>query len=247
LSDPDFEQKRKQLFVPGLEKLMALENLEKIGPAGRPLLGDLRSFAEAENEDLFKKSALRLIGELDPGSRQHSPEIDDVLRLDEERKEWAEKWRSQALTLDDLMGALKDNNRLGMALPLLQQMGAAAKAAVPQLIALMPGRDDDARNQIIATIHAIDPSVQIDLVRKPIVQAAVDAAYGAIQKGDRSDTQTAALLKIFEGRSMTQLTYKEMNDLAVALGAQDEEVRRAFVDKAVEMDGKLKQVFAAEP
>lgn len=245
--DPDFARKKALLGVPGLEKLMALETLQKLGSGAKPLLPDLRQFAAATDQNLLRESALRLIGTLDPGSRLRSSDIDRILRLDEDRKQWFEKLRSQSLTLEELIGALNDDRRLPNAVVLLGQLGPAAQPAVPSLAAALRGRGEDIQNEIVEAIREIDPSFKIDLVRTSVIRAAQDAALNVTMREERSDAQTDALLKALQPNCNSQWTYKEMTEFADDLGAQDAGVRRAFVDQAVKLDGKLEQLFSAEP
>jgi hypothetical protein len=253
-NDPDFAQKSQLQRELVVENLMALETLEKIGPAAGPLLPDLRQFAASKKDHLLQQMAFRLIGRLDPDARRESAQIDSAVRLDEERKQWQEKLRSDTLTIDDLIGALKDDQRVLLAAMRLGQMGDAAKPAVPAMIAALRGRENDVQNQIIEAVRSIDPSAKIDLVERSVVGAAIDAALNAAfaSAGSRSEAQNQTLMKSLQTDTnnraliVNQWTYGEMTDFANMLVAQDASVRRSFVDKAVEMDGRLKSLFAEE-
>jgi RNA polymerase sigma factor (sigma-70 family) len=256
-TEPDFAEKRQLLKELCVENLMALETLERIGPAAMPLVPQLRQFSASvpPQMDVLKQIAFRVIGNADPDSRQHSAEVDSAVRLDQERKQWIEELRADSLTFQDLIAALPDDQRAGLAASRLGQMGQPAKPAIPALLAALIGKDDGTRNRIVEAIHSIDPTVKIDMVQWSVVGAAIDAALQAAldSSGTRSEAQNQAVLHSLQfgsnnvPLSVTQWTYKEMTDFANMLGAQDAGVRQAFIDKAIERDVKLKQLFASQP
>jgi len=138
-------------------KMLAVQILGDAGPVARPLVPDLLEFAKLPDEG----DTYRVVAEIAPELGAKIPEVAQVLKEQQREQRWTEKWRSGSYSFEDLRTALTDPAQALTAANHLAEIGVTAKAAVPEMIKALWGKDEDTRNKILADIHKIDPRVTV--------------------------------------------------------------------------------------
>ena len=213
-------------------KILAAQILGKAGPKAKPLVPDLLQFSKFASEIGMQEAAYNTIAKIEPGLGAQNADVAAALKEQQDDKRWSEKWKSGFYTLDDLRAALKEQHQALTAANHLAAMGAAAKAAVPDMIQAIQGKDEDARNEILADIHKIDPQVAVTKVE--VNQIPLDVAFGnalsVLEK--KPATQQNSLLK----DSLLQVSFftrwilpEELTAFTNNLSLQDKDAYQAFV------------------
>jgi len=180
----------------GYYKSMAAQVLGEAGPAAKPLVPDLLEFAKLPDEAY----TYQLVAKIAPEVGSQVPEVAQALKEQRHEQMWAEKWKSGLYTLDDLRAALKEPNQTLIAAKYLAEMGAPAKAAVPEMIQAIWGKDEDTRDDILADIHKIDPQVtvtKIDL-NKERIDVGLGSAHSVLEKMPASQQNRALANSCFK-------------------------------------------------
>ena len=170
---------------------MATQILGEAGPSAKPLIPDLLEFAKLPDEAYTYKCVAKIAPEVS----SQVPEVAQALKEQQRDQMWSEKWKSGSYTLDDLRAALKEPNQTLVAAKFLADMGAPAKIAMPEMIHAMWGKDEGARDEILADIHKIDPQAtvtKIDLNKEPLIDRGLEFAHSALEKTP-SSSQTKVL------------------------------------------------------
>lgn len=164
----------------GYYKSLAAQILGEAGSPAKPLVPDLLGFAKLPDEDYVYQFVAKIAPELS----SQIPEVAQALKEQKREEMWAEKWKSNSYTLDDLRSALKEPGQELIAAKHLAEMGTPAKIAVPDMIRALWGEDEGTRNEILADIYKIDPQVtvaKID-VNQGQVSVALQFAYSVLEK-----------------------------------------------------------------
>lgn len=164
----------------GYYKNIAAQILGEAGQRAKPLVPDLLEFAKLPDEDY----TYQLVAKIAPELGSQIPEVAQALKEQRHAQRWAEKWKSGSYTLDDLRGALKEPDQALIAAKHLAEIGAAAKIAVPDMIQAVCGKWEEARDEILADIHKIDPQAavtKIDL-NKERIDVALQCAHSVLEK-----------------------------------------------------------------
>jgi len=170
-------------------KSIAVQILGEAGQAAKPLVPDLVEFAGLPDEGY----TYQLIARIEPELGPQIPEVAQALKDQQRAQMWANKWKSGSFTMDDLRSALKERDQAVIAANHLAEMGAVAKAAVPDMILAMWGKDEGKRDEILADIHKIDPQVtvtKIDL-SKDQFDVALGSAQAVLEKMPASQQKKA--------------------------------------------------------
>ena len=123
-------------------------------------------------------------------------------------------------------------------------MGASAKETVPNLISALSGQDQTKREQIVEAIQQIDPQATITKVNsRPIAHASQIALLALESKPGPTPAPLAEMLHWTQMIDSDWRTEQELVALAKAIAAQDQEVYRAFVQKLLEEDSSLTNLF----
>ena len=162
----------------GYYKSIAAQILGEAGPPAKPLVPDLLEFAKLPDEDY----TYQLVARIEPELGSQIPEVAQALKDQQRAQMWAEKWKSGSYTLDDLRSALKEKDQALIAAKHLAEMGAAAKAAVPDMIQAVWGKDEDTRDAILASLHKMDPQVVVAKIYVTNIPVAFGNAFFALDK-----------------------------------------------------------------
>jgi predicted amino acid racemase len=65
-----------------LKQLMAVETLQRIGPAAKPMIPALLDYAKSTDDKLMREHALAAIGYIDLNLRNTMPEVDQAVKND---------------------------------------------------------------------------------------------------------------------------------------------------------------------
>ena len=208
-------------------KNIAAQILGEAGPAAKPLVPDLVEFARLPDEGY----TYQLVARIDPELGPQIPEVAQALKDQQRAQMWAEKWKSGSYTLDDLRSALKEEDQASIAAKHLAEMGAAAKAAVPDMIQALWGKDEDTRDAIVAGLHKVDPQVVVAKIYVTNIPAAFGGVYSILEKMPAS--QQNRTLKdscqqiLFMGG---WLLPEELATFTNSLAVQAPDAYRAFVE-----------------
>jgi hypothetical protein len=72
----------RQSAEDGLEQLMAMETLQRVGPAAKPMVPALLDCAHATQDDVLREYALSIAGQIDGSLRTTMPDVDQAMRDD---------------------------------------------------------------------------------------------------------------------------------------------------------------------
>jgi hypothetical protein len=208
-------------------KGIAAQILGEAGPAAKPLVPDLVTFARLPDQDYI----YQLIARIEPELGAQIPEVAQALKDQQRAQMWAEKWKSGSYTLDDLRSALKEEDQALMAAKHLAEMGAAAKAVVPDMIQALWGKDEDTRDAIVAGLHKMDPQVVVAKIYVTNIPAAFGGAYSFLEKMPASQQNKALTDSCFRMMFMDGWVLPdELAALTNNLAVQAPDAYRAFVE-----------------
>lgn len=182
--DPRIIEEIQKLFAgPGdpqdrVYRVYAVGVLKDVGPAAKPLIPDLLSYAGSVTDVGSATYAYAAIAAIDPGMAQLVPQVARALEEQSSGEQWAQKWKSGSYTDDDLLAALKLPSQALTAAAHLGEKGSSAQNAVPQMLAALEGKDEDTRDAILEAIHKIDPQVVVSKVSADTFLAGVAYANG---------------------------------------------------------------------
>lgn len=232
--------------------LMAVETLQRVGPAAKPIVPELRTFAERTPDSLMRDLALRAIGAIDVQAAQNEPEIHALVAKEGNRNALLERLQAGTYSIEDLTQGLKEPMAVSLAASKLAEFGAAAKDSLPALCDAMAGKDEATRDEILAAMKRIDPDYSIARVaREPVGNGALAAQMELdrqIADGELNDAAAAALQKRLDGVRMgntSWYTERELADFARQVRKENPRVWNAFVTKATEVDTNFQQTLAA--
>ncbi len=211
----------------GYFKSIAAQILGEAGPPAKPLVPDLLEFAKLPDEDYI----YQLVARIEPELGSQIPEVAQALKDQKRAQMWAEKWKSGSYTLDDLRSALKEEDQALIAAKHLAEMGATAKAAVPDMIQALWGKDEDTRDAILAGLHKVDPQVVVAKIYVTNIPVAFGGAYSILEKMPASQQNKALTDSCFRMMFMDGWVLPdELAALTNNLAVQAPDAYRAFVE-----------------
>lgn len=211
----------------GYYKSIAAQILGEAGPPAKPLVPDLLEFAKLPDEDYI----YQLVARIEPELGSQIPEVAQALKDQKRAQMWAEKWKSGSYTLDDLRSALKEEDQALIAAKHLAEMGATAKAAVPDMIQALWGKDEDTRDAILAGLHKVDPQVVVAKIYVTNIPVAFGGAYSILEKMPASQQNKALTDSCFRMMFMDGWVLPdELAALTNNLAVQAPDAYRAFVE-----------------
>jgi RNA polymerase sigma factor (sigma-70 family) len=229
-----------------LMPLMALETLQTLGSGAAPMFQVVSNYANSA-EDYTRVVAFKTLGKIDSTARSNLPEVDQALKKDENLAEWNERGRLGTRSYDYLVATLKDSMLAPSAAKCLGELGPSASDAVPDLLAALAGQNEGSRDRILEAIRQIDPSITISKVEtRAIVYGAMAAKFTSRHKeGQPANVALARLLREAEVPGSSWWTVQELTNFVNQLAAQDPEICRELVSKAVAKDPALKSALSS--
>jgi RNA polymerase sigma factor (sigma-70 family) len=232
--------------------LMAVETLQRMGPAAKAALPELQAFAKQTPDEVTRELALRTIGIIDPDSGRNDPAIHSILASDEQRDLLLEKLQTGTCSADELVQALKEPRAVSSAAARLGELGPAAKSALPELHQALAGKDEATRDEILAAMQTIDPAYVVARVpREPVAQATLAAVLELEeQRSQGALTEPAAkalekLLEPFRMGSTSWYTKNEVTEFGKKLQEQNSRLWAVFLAKASESDPDFEHTVKA--
>ena len=222
---------------------MALETLQRLGPAAEPALQALLDFGDTTQDQVLKDVAFKTIGKINNATRATLPEVDHSLNHEERLSRFQEQFASGNYNRLDLIDALKESMFAPIAAEKLAEQGPVAKDALPNLISALSGKDQGARERIVQAIRQIDPETPILKVDSSTIAAAATAAslahVDSIPNAGLTQNRLENLLEKSRMMNSEWQTHQELINLAKAIAAESSEAYQTFAAKVVELEPAL--------
>ncbi len=220
--------------------LLAAETLAAVGDRAKPLVPALLDYAKSTPDQNLRSEALRAVGRIQPELRTEMPELDQVMRKDAQSAQLTEKFETGSAGLEDMVKGMEDPRLALNSASRLGDLGPAAASAVPNLLKVLWGKNEDDREQIVQAIHKVDPTVKIERVSSEAVMNGVIAAVSELDgKPEAQQSPELQQLLLEHRKYSTWYTRSELIDLARQLAVRDPDVYRAFVKAIIEKDPAL--------
>ena len=237
-----------------LRHIMAVETLQRLGPAAKALLPELQAFANTTPSPVIRELALRTIAAIDREGSQEQPAIQSLLAKDAQRDLLLQRLESGSYSTEDLHRALQEPRAVSLAATRLGQMGAAARSSLPELHRALAGKDEATRDEILASIRSIDPDYVVDRVpREPLARASLAAQLELETQrasGDVAPAEAASLESLIDRvriGNTSWYTQSEIAELAAALRQQNPRIYQAFAAKPRELHPESQRFLDPAP
>jgi RNA polymerase sigma factor (sigma-70 family) len=155
-------------------KFLAAQILGDAGATSKPMVPDMLTFAKSAGEAGMQNSVYAEIARIEPDFAIQDTNVALAVKQQQDDQRWKEKWDSGSYTFDDLRVAIKSPHQALIAANHLAEMGSDAEPAVPDMIHAIWGKDEVARNEILADVYKVDPQatvIKIKTSRLPLGNA----------------------------------------------------------------------------
>jgi hypothetical protein len=206
-----------------------------LGTAAKPLIPRLINIAQ-RGDYSCRELVFTTLDSIDASLRQTTPEMEKTLNNIERRK----RWQNGEFTVGELIEGLKEPALIRQSLTCLQQLGPQAADAVPQLLAAVEDQHGDCRNNVVATLHQIDPQLSLPVVGRDTIYTNFQAA--ALNLGLGPDAHKFTELLFLARPAIVEkewLTHREVIDFTHRLATTDPEVHQAFLSRIAEKNPDL--------
>lgn len=251
VSDKYHYQLHHQATGEFLWNLMAVETLQRLGPAAKDVLPVLKAYAESAPDASSRERALRAIAAIDGEAGLAQPEVRSVVARDEQRNSLRERLQTGTFTTEDLSQGLQEPFTAALAAERLAEIGPAAKNSLPELSQALAGKDEATREKIMAAIQEIDSSYQVERIpSNPVTQGALAAQHELLTQranGSLNEATATSLEKLIDGFRMVNTSWytrREVADFSERLQAENPRIWNVFVTKATETDPALQSLLA---
>jgi hypothetical protein len=223
--------------------LMAVETLQRLGPAAREVVPELETFAKLTPDPLMRDLALRAIGAIDVEAGRDNPEIRSLVAEEEQRTALLDRLNAGTYSSEDLTKGLKEPMAAALAAKQLAGLGPVAKEHLSDMHQALAGKDEATRDEILTAMKQIDPDYAVPRVaREPVAQGALAAQLELeLQRseGKLDDGAAAPLEKLIDQFRMgntSWYTQREVAEFARELQKKNPRLWEAFRAKASELD-----------
>jgi RNA polymerase sigma factor (sigma-70 family) len=234
----------------GLRHLMAVETLQRMGPAAKAVLPELQNFVQLAPDSVIRGSALRAIGAIDAEVGQSDPAVHSVLTADDQRNTLRERLQAGTWSSEDLLQGLQEPATTTLAASRLAALGPNAKGSLPDLQRALAGKDEATRDEILEAIKQIDSEYVVPRVSgEPVARGAVAAQLELeLQRSQGEVDDTAAksvegLIDRFRMGNTSWYTQSELAEFKQELQKRNPRIWNAFLAKASEVDPSLESVL----
>jgi hypothetical protein len=191
---------------------------------------------------------LRAIGAIDSGLRTAMPELDNVMRGDENATEFKEKLGRGGASLPELIAALDEPEQQGAAISGLHDAGPAAVEAVPKLLKLLSSTYEKWRkDEIEQAIALIDPRTKVRHIDSDQLAEALDAVKTALRESgsDSDKVLMKDLTRRYYGliNFATWYTEDNLRDLSRQIAIASPSAHEIFKSTLVAADPTLVQLI----
>lgn len=226
--------------------LMAIETLQRMGPAAKAVLQELKAFANTTPDPVIREVALRAIGTIDPEAVAKHAEVHAVISKDEQRNSLFERLQAGTFSSEDLSQGLKEPFTTRLAASVLGELGPGAQSSLPELDKALAGKDEATREEILAAMRKIDPNHVVERVdRTPVAQGALAAQIELETQRSQGELNTATaasleqLIDRFRIGNTSWYTRGEVAEFAEQLQKANPVLWNVFVAKATEVDSEF--------
>lgn len=235
LAVSDAYRLRNEATGENVRHLMAVETLQRLGPAAKAVRPELETFAKLTPDPVMRDLALRAIGAIDVEAGRDNPEIRSLVAKEEQLTALLDRLNAGTYSSEDLTQGLREPMAASLAAKQLAELGPAAKELLPDMHQALAGKDEATRDEILAAIRQIDPDYPVPRVsREPVAQGAVAARLELeLQRsqGTLDDAAAATLEKLIDRFRMgntSWYTAREVTEFARELQEKNPRLWEAF-------------------